>query len=132
MNRPHIRFDGKTLEEIDEKWAHAQNDALGYFLWLYCILVNHKIAVPKKDDQEMLSLFVLYFEKICYWKDEDSGHWEEVRKISASSIGVVVAALKQLKETLNPTDMLSLRTDSKVITKNFLDILIGCGSNRTS
>ena len=22
MNRPHIRFKGSTLEEIDEKWAH--------------------------------------------------------------------------------------------------------------
>ena len=28
MQRPHIRFDGNTLGEIDEKWAHAQNDAL--------------------------------------------------------------------------------------------------------
>lgn len=34
-NRPHVRFDGRTLSEIgDERWAHAQNDALGYFLWL--------------------------------------------------------------------------------------------------
>jgi hypothetical protein len=31
MNRPHIRFDGRSLEEVKEKWAHAQNDALGYF-----------------------------------------------------------------------------------------------------
>ncbi len=34
-NRPHVRFDGGTLSEIgDQRWAHAQNDALGYFLWL--------------------------------------------------------------------------------------------------
>ena len=34
-NRPHVRFDGRTLSEIgDQRWAHAQNDALGYFLWL--------------------------------------------------------------------------------------------------
>ena len=32
-NRPHVRFDGRTLSEIgDQRWAHAQNDALGYFL----------------------------------------------------------------------------------------------------
>jgi phosphorylase kinase alpha/beta subunit len=34
---------------------------------------------------------------IQYWKDKDSGHWEEVRKVSASSIGVVVAGLGELK-----------------------------------
>ena len=29
-NRPHVRFDGRTLSEIgDQRWAHAQNDALG-------------------------------------------------------------------------------------------------------
>ncbi|MDA1230461.1 MAG: phosphorylase kinase, partial [Planctomycetota bacterium] len=32
MHRPHIRFDGTNLTENTEKWAHAQNDALGYFL----------------------------------------------------------------------------------------------------
>ncbi len=26
MHRPHIRFDGRKLAEIDERWAHAQND----------------------------------------------------------------------------------------------------------
>ncbi len=34
MYRPHIRFDGTHLTENTEKWAHAQNDAQGYFLWL--------------------------------------------------------------------------------------------------
>jgi phosphorylase kinase alpha/beta subunit len=29
--RPHIRFEGRTLTEIDQVWQHAQNDALGYF-----------------------------------------------------------------------------------------------------
>ena len=39
MKRPHIRFSGEDLSELPEKWAHAQNDALGYFLWLYGILI---------------------------------------------------------------------------------------------
>ncbi len=29
MNRPHIRFGGRTLSELEEKWGHAQPDALG-------------------------------------------------------------------------------------------------------
>ncbi len=36
-----------------------------------------------------------YFADIRYWDDEDSGHWEETKKRSASSIGVVVAALQE-------------------------------------
>lgn len=101
MNRPHIRFDGNSLEEIREKWPHAQNDALGAFLWMFCKLVNENALVPTQDEWDMLDLFPLYFEAIQYWQDEDSGHWEEVRKVSASSIGVVVAGLRQLTESFS-------------------------------
>src|SRR5262249_49827984 len=94
MNRPHIRFDGATLDEISQKWAHAQNDALGYFLWMFCKLVNEGLISPSPGDVSTLDLFPAYFAKIEYWRDEDSGHWEETRKISASSIGVVVAGLE--------------------------------------
>ena len=40
MNRPHIRFDGHKLTEIDVRWSHAQNDALGYFLWITARLLR--------------------------------------------------------------------------------------------
>jgi len=95
MNRPHIRFNGDTLEEVDEKWAHAQNDALGYFLWLFSKLVHDRELDPVREELELLALFPRYFEAIRFWEDEDSGHWEENRKISASSIGTVVAGLRQ-------------------------------------
>lgn len=98
MNRPHIRFRGDTLEEIDEKWAHAQNDALGYFLWMFCKLAREKKLLPSPHDWETLVLFPQYFQAIRYWQDEDSGHWEETRKISASSIGVVVAGLEEFRK----------------------------------
>ncbi len=39
-DRPHIRFNGQSLERIKQEWNHAQNDALGYFLWLYSKLVH--------------------------------------------------------------------------------------------
>jgi hypothetical protein len=99
MNRPHIRFKS-TLGEIDEKWAHAQNDALGYFLWLFCKLATENKFSPSTDDLETLTLFPRYFEAIRYWQDEDSGHWEEIRKISASSIGVVIAGLQEFKKLM--------------------------------
>jgi glycosyl hydrolase family 15 len=95
MNRPHIRFQGASLKELDRKWAHAQNDALGYFLWIFSRLVNDRAITPSTIELEMLAIFVRYFEAIRYWEDEDSGHWEETRKVSASSIGVVVAGLTE-------------------------------------
>ncbi|RNE89449.1 glycoside hydrolase family 15 protein [Marichromatium sp. AB32] len=100
MNRPHVRFNGQNMEEIDEKWAHAQNDALGYFLWFYCRLALDNLLSPSTSDLELLTLFPRYWQSIRFWEDEDSGHWEENRKISASSIGVVIAALKEMQRYL--------------------------------
>jgi phosphorylase kinase alpha/beta subunit len=93
--RPHIRFEGETLREItSERWAHAQNDALGYFLWLSCRLAASGSLEPDAETVAVLSRLVRYFEAIRFWQDEDSGHWEEVRKLSASSVGAVVGGLQ--------------------------------------
>ena len=130
MNRPHIRFKGDSLggspEEVVEKWPHAQNDALGYFLWMFCKLVNERALTPGPDQLEMLALFPPYFETIRYWRDEDSGHWEETRKISASSIGVVVAGLVEFRKLLEGTGLLGDRRGTS-ITGVALDQLIGRG-----
>lgn len=101
MSRPHVRFNGVTMQESRETWAHAQNDALGYFLWMYCLLASGNALTPSRAEVETLSLFSLYFHAIRYWADEDSGHWEETRKIEASSIGVVVAGLAKLRSFLS-------------------------------
>lgn len=98
MSRPHVRFDGVTLQESRETWAHAQNDALGYFLWMYCTLACKASVKPSREEIDTLGLFARYFDAIRYWEDEDSGHWEEGRKIEASSIGAVVAGLRKLRE----------------------------------
>ena len=96
MNRPHIRFDGRTLSELEEKWAHAQNDALGYFVWLTARLARQGHLTLTADQREVVLDIVRFWDKVKYWEDEDSGHWEEVRKIAASSVGVALAALKEL------------------------------------
>jgi hypothetical protein len=98
MSRPHVRFNGVTLQESRQTWAHAQNDALGYFLWMYCTLACTGLVKPSRDEVETLTLFPHYFEAIRYWADEDSGHWEETRKIEASSIGAMVAGVGKLRE----------------------------------
>ncbi|MGQ0633532.1 MAG: glycoside hydrolase family 15 protein [Planctomycetaceae bacterium] len=94
MRRPHVRFNGDTLTELNQTWAHAQNDALGYFLWLVATLSRAGLFQPADDELDLLQLFPRYLNAIEYWSDEDSGHWEEAKKIEASSIGAVVAALR--------------------------------------
>lgn len=127
MNRPHIRFDGTTLCELNQKWSHAQNDALGYFLWLFCMIYN-KENIPLSAQQiELMALFVLYFEKISYWNDEDNGHWEETRKIEASSIGTVIAALCQLHKLIERYNV-TLQHHEDKITPAKIDTLIHLGN----
>jgi phosphorylase kinase alpha/beta subunit len=97
MRRPHIRFNGDSLAELPQRWAHAQNDAIGYFLWLICTLRNQQALELNSQDEAVLELFPKYLSAIEYWADEDSGHWEETRKIESSSIGAVVAGLQQFQ-----------------------------------
>lgn len=128
MNRPHVRFDGRKLEEINHKWSHVQNDALGYFLWFYSKLANQGLINVQPQDIELLVLFVFYFEAINYWADEDSGHWEEARKVEASSIGVVVAALQETRQLFKKTPSDSaFRYKNKILTDTVLYDLIKRG-----
>ena len=124
MNRPHIRFDGTNLIELPEKWAHAENDALGYYLWLMFKMANSNDLVLRKEEIELIPLFVSYFDKIAYWEDEDSGHWEETRKIETSSIGVIVSALNELKNYLTnrniSNELKSLLLVDQIIVKRLI------------
>jgi hypothetical protein len=124
MNRPSVRFDGLTLSELSTLWPHAQNDALGYFLWAYCRFARATQLAP---DPELLALLPLYFQAIRYWQDEDNGHWEERRKIEASSIGAVIAGLSELRLLLakDPADLPCF--SGTMVTPDFLDWLIAPG-----
>jgi phosphorylase kinase alpha/beta subunit len=63
---------------------------------MYCTLACAGLVKPSREEAETLGLFPRYLAAIRYWADEDSGHWEEARKIEASSIGPVVAGLAKL------------------------------------
>ena len=101
MFRPHIRFDGTHLTENTEKWAHAQNDALGYFLWMSCRLIIRGDLTIDEVDWELFAELVRFWQAVEVWQDEESGHWEEVRKVAASSIGCVMAGLLSLRELMS-------------------------------
>lgn len=128
MERPHIRFDGTNLEEITQEWNHAQNDALGYFLWFFCRLANTNALDVQVGDLGTIALFAHYFQAIRYWDDADSGHWEEEKKLAASSLGVVVAALEELTHLIarDPCGTHCAYKD-RVVDTRFLDELINKG-----
>jgi len=101
MERPHIRFDGSTLLELsDQKYNHKQNDALGYFIWMRCLLaVENKLPITG-EDLKLLGQMFDYLRAIECWQDEDGGHWEEHSKIEASSLGPVLAGVQMFKKLL--------------------------------
>lgn len=124
MDRPHVRFDGDTLKEIDQQWAHAQNDALGYALWMTFRLCNLNEYQITTLDRRIWALFPYYFKAIEYWRDRDSGHWEETRKIASSSIGVVVAALEEMKKFMLASPSERFAFADKEVSPVMLETLI--------
>jgi len=104
QERPHIRFDAKTLQENDEEWAHAQNDALGEAVWLRFLLANEAGFALEAEERELYALFPAYFDAIQYWKDADSGAWEEARKVNSSSVGAVMAGLREMEKYVRQGD----------------------------
>src|SRR5882724_7873807 len=97
QNRPHVRFQATTLKPIKAPWSHAQNDALGDVVWLRLLLAEKENLSLTADEMELLGTLVRYFAAIEYWKDRDSGPWEEERKINSSSVGTVLAALRAVR-----------------------------------
>ncbi|MCE9605127.1 MAG: glycoside hydrolase family 15 protein [Planctomycetia bacterium] len=128
MLRPHIRFDGKLLAEIDQKWAHAQNDALGYFLWIATRLIEEGLLTVDAATAQALAGTALFLEKIEFWRDEDSGHWEESRKQSSSSIGTALAGLQGLLSLVERPDWSPmLKFGEEVLTRTRLEKLVAKG-----
>jgi len=99
QKRPHVRFNSRNLKELHGDWAHAQNDALAYVVWLRLRLAasNPEFQLSE-DERDLYNLFPAYFQAIRYWEDLDSGAWEESRKVNCSSVGAVVAALLEFQE----------------------------------
>lgn len=129
MHRPHIRFDGTHLTENTEKWAHAQNDALGYFLWMTCQLIIRGDLTIAEVDWALLAQFVRFWQVVEVWQDEESGHWEEVRKVAASSIGCAVAGLTALRELMKQSAVASHLANGShpVAIREVDDLLTKCG-----
>lgn len=105
QNRPqaayqyiHARFHPESFDEFWEEWGNKQNDAIGAILFRIGELeANHKRSILKTDAHvRIVNKMVRYLESIEYWKDADSGVWEEGEEVHSSSVGACVAGLKSI------------------------------------
>jgi phosphorylase kinase alpha/beta subunit len=126
VNRPHVKFNGYPIGEIDT-WPHDQNDALGYFLWIFCRMARLDLIPLSQSHAAVIAHFPLYFRAIRFWSDEDSGHWEEARKNSASSIGAVCAGLRELNALLDSGQGSRLHNG---VSRELVESLLESGMNR--
>jgi phosphorylase kinase alpha/beta subunit len=102
-NRPHIRYSPFSLYELPVDWGHAQNDALGMinFLLFWAVNRGHLDWSDSRIQSVGHSFAVLlhhYFCAVHVWADWDLGAWEDWPAEHASSIGVVVAGLREQRE----------------------------------
>ena len=97
--RIHARFHPDTFDEFWEEWGNKQNDAIGCILFRVGELeIRDKRSILKTPDHiRIINKLVKYLGAIEYWKDPDSGIWEEWEELHASSIGACVAGLKSVR-----------------------------------
>lgn len=95
----HARFNPKTFEEFWEDWGNKQNDAVGCILFRLGELEKHERGsiIENEDDLRIVNKLTKYLASIEYYRDPDSGMWEEGEEVHASSIGACVAGLKSIR-----------------------------------
>ncbi|KMY50329.1 glycoside hydrolase family 15 protein [Peribacillus loiseleuriae] len=97
----HSRYS-TDLKELPVEWGHAQNDAIGAFLWGVGegFRLGQKVIRDEKD-LEIVQKLVDYLDCLQYWQAKDNGMWEENMELHTSSIGACVAGLHAVKMLVN-------------------------------
>lgn len=98
------------LKELPAEWGHAQNDAIGAFLWgVGEGFRNGRKVIRDEGDLRIVQKLVDYLECLQYWQASDNGMWEENMELHASSIGACVAGLNAVKMLVNVKDELIIK-----------------------
>jgi len=94
----HARFHPETFDEFWEEWGNKQNDAVGCILFRLGELEikNNRSVIKTPDHVRIVNKLIKYLATIEYWRDPDSGMWEEDEELHASSIGACVAGLRSI------------------------------------
>ena len=94
----HARYDASTVTEIDSPWGHAQHDSIGAILFGIAKGIQAgKPIIRDLHDTQIIQKVVNYLDCCKYWEDEDNGMWEEHKEVHMSSVGAVVAGLREIK-----------------------------------
>ncbi|MTT31291.1 glycoside hydrolase family 15 [Terrilactibacillus sp. BCM23-1] len=100
----HSRYS-RDLKEMNAEWGHAQNDAIGAFLWgIGEGVKNGQRVIRDHHDIRIIQKLVDYLECLEYWTAKDNGMWEENMEVHASSVGACVAGLQAVKLIVNVKD----------------------------
>ncbi|MFS0863808.1 glycoside hydrolase family 15 protein [Fredinandcohnia sp. 179-A 10B2 NHS] len=97
----HSRYSTE-LKEMPVEWGHAQNDAIGAFLW--GVGEGYRLGqrvIRDEKDIEIIQKLVDYLECLEYWHAADNGMWEENMEVHASSLGACIAGLHAVKILVN-------------------------------
>ena len=98
------------LQELPAEWGHAQNDAIGAFLWgVGEGFRNGRKVIRDEGDLRIIQKLVDYLDCLQYWQASDNGMWEENMELHASSIGACVAGLNAVKMLVNVKDELIIK-----------------------
>ena len=110
-----------SLAEVGDPWGHAQNDSLAFVDFMLFHQLN-KGELKWNDPaiqpyaEAYAALLPTYFKKIHAWEDWDLGAWEDRRGEHASSLGTVVAALRERGEAAagDAADLITSRSPISV------------------
>ena len=85
----HSRYS-TDLKELPVEWGHAQNDAIGAFLWGVGegFRLGQKVIRDEKD-LEIVQKLVDYLDCLQYWQAKDNGMWEEIWSFTLQVLGPV-------------------------------------------
>jgi GH15 family glucan-1,4-alpha-glucosidase len=95
----HPRYHPETFDEYWEEWGNKQNDSIGCVLFKIGELEKRQkgLIVDGEGDIRVLQKLVWYLSTLEYWRDPDSGMWEENEEIHTSSIGACLAGLEMIR-----------------------------------
>ena len=128
MNCPHIRFDAASISLDDvfvekngkmqpQEWNHKQNDAHGMFLLALSDALNTFQLSSDEITGERAESFALlfqFFKATDYTSFEESGAWEEIDAVRASSVGLVANAHYKWHENFNASKPFILELKSHI------------------
>ena len=105
----HPRYNVDGTESLAE-WGNCQHDAIGAILFgIGRGEASGKRVIRNNEDRDTIQSLVYYLNMVQYWQDTDNGMWEEGRELHASSIGAVVAGLREIKHLVTVPDVLIKR-----------------------